>query len=245
MKNRIFRKTLGTIFSVVLLLYCSTVYAENIDPTDDGWQYAYGENVGWINFQPSFGPGVTVTDSAVTGYAWGENIGWINLSPADGGVVNDGNGNLSGYAYGENIGWINFAPTGGGVTIEADGTFDGWAWGENIGWIHFQNLTVPYKVQTAWTPAPCAMVNDLSARSKSGKVQLTWTHVGADSYNVYRKVEGGEFSLLANTTSDYSTYLDTDVTNGVTYYYVATSVCDGMESEASNEVGATPQSRIR
>ena len=143
---------LSAIFSVALLVFCTSVFAENIDPANDDSQYAWGENVGWINFQPSFGSGVTVADTEVTGYAWGENIGWINLTPTDGGVFNDGIGNLSGYAWGENIGWINFNPPNGGVTINADGNFDGRAWGENIGWIHFQNLTVPYKVKTAWVP---------------------------------------------------------------------------------------------
>jgi hypothetical protein len=99
--------------------------------------YAWGENVGWINFTPAAGPGVTVTTSAVTGFAWGENVGWINLSPSNGGVRNDGVGNLSGFAWGENIGWINFAPTGSGVHIEPGGRFVGLAWGENIGWINF------------------------------------------------------------------------------------------------------------
>ena len=152
MKNRLFRKTLGAIFSAVLLLYCSAVYAENIDPDNDGSQYAYGENVGWINFEPSQGLGVTVTDTEVTGYAWGENVGWFNLSPTEGGVVNDGNGNLSGYAWAENVGWINFAPAGAGVTIDpATGEFSGKAWGENIGWITFRSTgAVAFRVTTSW-----------------------------------------------------------------------------------------------
>ena len=114
--------------------------------------YAYGENIGWINFSPSQGPGVTVTDSAVAGYAWGENIGWINLAPTYGGVVNDGAGHLSGYAWAENVGWINFAPTGGGVTIDpATGVFSGDAWGENIGWINF--APTYGGVTTSWRPS--------------------------------------------------------------------------------------------
>ena len=67
MKNRLFRQTLTAIISVVLLLFCSAGLAENIDPDNDGSQYPWGENVGWINFEPSFGSGVTVTDSAVEG----------------------------------------------------------------------------------------------------------------------------------------------------------------------------------
>ena len=130
----------------------TVAYPGNIDPNDEGFQHARGENIGWINFKPSFGPGVTVTDSVVTGYAWAENGGWINLSPSHGGVINDGSGNLSGFAWSENFGWINFAPTGGGVTIDPlTGEFSGLAWGENIGWISFRSTgTVTYGVTTAW-----------------------------------------------------------------------------------------------
>ncbi|MBC8232092.1 hypothetical protein H8E77_21300 [bacterium] len=155
MKKKLFRPTLTAILAVVLLLLGSVGYVENIDPYDDNSQYAYGENVGWLNLEPGGdgGPGVEVGDSALTGYIWGENIGWINLSPTYGGVVNDGTGNLSGYAWGENVGWINFAPMGGGVTIDpATGEFSGYAWGENIGWINF--ALVQDRAKTAWIILP-------------------------------------------------------------------------------------------
>ena len=137
-----------TISLILLVFFFSTSgSAENIDPYDDDSQYAYGENVGWFNFQPSQGDGVQVSSSKLIGYVWQENIGWINLWPSTyGGIFNDGDGNLSGYAWGENVGWINFNPTHGGVSIDADGNFDGWAWGENIGWIHF-NTTESWNAQ--------------------------------------------------------------------------------------------------
>ena len=129
-----------TISVFTILIFISILSAENIDPYENNSQYAYGENVGWLNFEPAEGPGVHVAESELTGFVWAENIGWINLSPASyGGVLNDGAGNLSGYAWGENVGWINFAPTNGGVTIDSDGNFGGWAWGENIGWINFNS----------------------------------------------------------------------------------------------------------
>ena len=109
--------------------------AGNIDPNN---KYAWGENIGWINFQSAFGGGITVTDTNVHGYAWAENVGWINLNPTAGGVTVDVNGNLSGHAWGENVGWINFAPIEGGVRIDkTTGNFTGHAWGENVGWINF------------------------------------------------------------------------------------------------------------
>ncbi|HUT72287.1 MAG TPA: hypothetical protein VMW89_16575 [Desulfatiglandales bacterium] len=151
MKNRLFRHMVCAIFSISLLLFCSDVSAENIDPGNSNSQYAWGENVGWINLEPggNGGPGVEVGDNTLTGSMWGENVGWISLNPPEGGVSNNRYGTLSGYAWGENIGWINFSPTDGGVTINpATGAFSGYAWGENIGWISFAPSGVP--VITSW-----------------------------------------------------------------------------------------------
>jgi hypothetical protein len=46
---------------------------------DSTYKYAWGENIGWINFGTTQG-NVHITDSEMTGYAWGENIGWISLN---------------------------------------------------------------------------------------------------------------------------------------------------------------------
>jgi hypothetical protein len=174
--------------------------AENIDPDGDGSRYVYGENVGWLNFQPN-GPGeygAEVADSQVSGHVWAENIGWINLRPANnyGGVVNDGHGNLSGHAWGENVGWINFRPTHGGVTIDADGNFNGWAWGENIGWVHFRNDAIPYKVQTAWVgntaPTADAGINIAIASKDLNATVIHGTATDADGDPMdCRWLEGG------------------------------------------------------
>jgi len=134
----------------LVLLFIAFCPAGNIDPYGEDSKYAYGENVGWFNFNPSFGSGVLVYGGKLTGYVWQENIGWINLSPANpsyGGVTYNSNWELSGYAWGENVGWINFNPTVTGnpthygVKIDRDGNFSGYAWGENIGWIHFSSTS--------------------------------------------------------------------------------------------------------
>ncbi len=155
---------MNKILLFMLLTVSTCCYAENIDPYNDGSQYAYGENVGWLNFEPGIGDGVQVASDKLTGYVWAENIGWISLScentascgTVSYGVTNDGSGNLSGHAWAENVGWISFscANTSScgtvdyGVTIDANGTFAGWAYGENIGWIHLASTSpVPYKVQ--------------------------------------------------------------------------------------------------
>jgi hypothetical protein len=147
------------------------VFASNTDPDNDGSRYAWGENLGWLNFQSSFALGVTVDNSAMTGYVWGENIGWINLNPANGGVINDGAGILSGYAWGENVGWIDFAPTGGGVIIDPNtGIFSGYAWGENIGWISFDPTYC--EVKTYWRCEVLTLSSDLKLHIPKFTYQL-------------------------------------------------------------------------
>lgn len=132
-------------------------------------KYAWGENVGWNNFQPTYG-GVLVWSDCLEGYVWAENVGWINLgdgtpsgaidcgsgikytntSATDFGVNHDRvTGNLSGYAWAENVGWINFRPaSGGGAYLEKVDEvtlkFRGYAWGENVGWIHFDHTQISY-----------------------------------------------------------------------------------------------------
>ncbi|MEK7616122.1 MAG: hypothetical protein AAB420_02870 [Patescibacteria group bacterium] len=135
-----------------------------IDVTD---RYAWGENVGWLDFGSSQG-NVTVTDSGLTGYAWGENIGWVSLNCSNTSscdtvsysVVNDTSGDLDGYAWSENVGWINFTPgQGADPSINSSGEFIGYAWGENIGWINFNCsntsscATVDFKTKTSWRPS--------------------------------------------------------------------------------------------
>jgi len=162
------RKTFYALLTVsILFLSAHTARAENIDPDDIDQQFAWAENVGWLNFEPAFGSGVTVGHRSLTGYVWAENIGWISLSCentascdiVDYGVTNDLVGNLSGYAWGENVGWISFScenmascyTVDYGVSIDEDGQFYGYAWAENIGWINFDLLDEPnYTVVTSW-----------------------------------------------------------------------------------------------
>ncbi|MDZ4243872.1 MAG: carboxypeptidase-like regulatory domain-containing protein [Candidatus Doudnabacteria bacterium] len=125
--------------------FAKSAFASSTDGTIDlTYKYAWGENIGWVNFKCD-NCNVHVTDSALSGYALSETVGWINLED----VVNDGQGNLSGYAWGENVGYIKFNPATGGVIINSSGEFTGSALGENIGWIIFGG---DYKVKTDWRP---------------------------------------------------------------------------------------------
>ena len=94
---------------------------------------------------------------------------------------------------------------------------------------------------------PEQTIFDLEARAKDGKVQLIWTLVdSAECYNVYRKTSGSEYDKIVDChVTTYCTYLDLDVVNGTTYFYIVRSVTQGVESGDSNEASATPQERRR
>jgi fibronectin type 3 domain-containing protein len=65
-------------------------------------------------------------------------------------------------------------------------------------------------------------------------VDLTWTgSSGAVGYNIYRStVSAGPYSMINTTVDDTTAYIDSTVTPGQTYYYVATAV-----DSSSNESG--------
>jgi hypothetical protein len=79
----------------------------------------------------------------------------------------------------------------------------------------------------------------------SSDVSLSWVASptsGVTGYNVYRgTTSGGESSTPLNSTPINGTsYVDENVTAGITYYYVVTAVgSDGVQSASSNESEAT------
>jgi len=178
----------------------STLQAENIDPYGRSMQYAWGENVGWLNFEPDIpdpNAGAQVSREKLTGFIWAENIGWINLSPENyGGIFNDGMGNLSGYAWGENVGWINFDPNvpgdsnNYGVTIDNDGNFDGYAWGENIGWINFG--------LTEYSIVACKVTFEDLANFVDD-----WLDTGPGNLDEFGDVDFKDYSIFASYWLDY------------------------------------------
>ncbi|HUO75566.1 MAG TPA: carboxypeptidase-like regulatory domain-containing protein [Candidatus Paceibacterota bacterium] len=173
-------KTIRIIGVVVMMFVCAG-FASAVGTTG----YAWGENIGWLNWGTSQGAIDVPTSGALTGYVWGENIGWVSLNcsntsscgTVDYGVTNSG-GTLSGYGWGENVGWISFSCSNTsscgtvdyGVTIDGTtGDFSGFAWGENIGWVSLNCSntsscgTVDYKVSLSSvsptsTPPPGGVV---------------------------------------------------------------------------------------
>lgn len=84
---------------------------------------------------------------------------------------------------------------------------------------------------------------NLIAAADNSQVRLSWEAVtDTVSYNVKRSTNhGGPYVLIASGVTSTS-YVDSDVVNGTTYYYVVTAITeDGVESANSNEASAIPQ----
>ncbi len=65
----------------------------SVDPTQPGVAilrgYAYGANIGWINFEATGNPRLSLFTGTFSGYAYSANCGWINLNDSLGKVQTD------------------------------------------------------------------------------------------------------------------------------------------------------------
>jgi fibronectin type 3 domain-containing protein len=84
----------------------------------------------------------------------------------------------------------------------------------------------------------------VTATAGTGQVALSWTaSSGATSYNVYRSTTaGGEGTTAYTTGVTTTTYTDTGVTAGTTYYYKVAAVNSAGTSAQSTEVSGIPSS---
>jgi hypothetical protein len=87
--------------------------------------------------------------------------------------------------------------------------------------------------------APAAPTG-LTATPGNMQVSLSWrASSGATSYNVERgTTSGGPYTTVNSPTT--TSYVDTGLTNGTTYYYVVTAVNSVAQSAPSGQVSAVP-----
>jgi fibronectin type 3 domain-containing protein len=81
---------------------------------------------------------------------------------------------------------------------------------------------------------------DLEATAGNQQIVLNWTaSIGAVSYKVFRsQTPGGPYSKITKVTE--TTFTDTGLKNGTTYYYVVTAYNGSENSAYSDEVNAAP-----
>ncbi len=95
---------------------------------------------------------------------------------------------------------------------------------------------------SATTPTAVAPATPtgLSANAGNAQASLTWSaSSGATSYNVKRSTNnGGPYTQVSSPTS--TSYTDSSLTNGTTYYYVVSAVNSTGESANSAQASVTP-----
>jgi fibronectin type 3 domain-containing protein len=92
-------------------------------------------------------------------------------------------------------------------------------------------------------PPPQVAPANLAATAGDGQVALNWgATAGATGYNVKRATVGGGPYPTVATVVTATNYLDPDVLNGTTYYYVVSAVNASGESGVSAQVSAHPVS---
>lgn len=91
-----------------------------------------------------------------------------------------------------------------------------------------------------FTPPAIPALSNITATTGDSEVALSWDAVtGTTGYNVKRStIAGGPYDKSVPVLG--TSYVDTTVTNGTTYYYVVTAVTADGESGNSNEASATP-----
>jgi hypothetical protein len=86
---------------------------------------------------------------------------------------------------------------------------------------------------------PPSAPTGLTATPSDKQVALAWTvSAGASSYNVKRSTTSGAEKTISSGTG--ASYIDMNVTDGTTYYYVVSAVNSYGESGNSSEKSATP-----
>ena len=97
---------------------------------------------------------------------------------------------------------------------------------------------------TKGTPTPPAAPTNLKGKAARRKVTLTWVQspsAGVTQNKIYRgTAAAGPFASVA-TIGATTSYSDTNLASGVTYYYHVTAVNGSGESGFSNQASATPK----
>lgn len=155
-------------FLGLLLLAAAHVSARAGTTIDAANHFAYGANLGWLDWRGDISNGIIIGEYVCSGHIYSANVGWINLgsgapingiqyqnlSANDFGVNLNSLGNLRGYAWGANIGWIAFENSGAPKVDLFTGKLSGSVWSANCGWISLSNSVAFVQTDTIQKGAP-------------------------------------------------------------------------------------------
>ena len=178
---------------------------------------AYGNSISYLNI-----PGLTIGKSY--------RLQLISPNPAACSVTLEG---------GSTVNWAGTVPSLLTLTWIAADTTANVALTRTAGEITFNG----YALHDITTTAPAAPSN-LAAIPSNAQIGLTWTASnGATGYKVKRSTTSGAGYVQIGIPTGTS-YTDSTLVNGTTYYYVVTATNSTGESPNSSLVGATPTAAL-
>ena len=239
-----------------------TVQAENYDTGGQGVAYNVTSINGTANSYRSDGVDLEATTDTGGGYdlGWTSSGQWfkytVNVSTAGTYSIacRVASGSGGGTFHIQNAGGTNLS---GAITVPVTGGWQTWTTvnatvtlpaGQQVltVWQDSANFNINYLTfslnGSSAPPAPTG----LTATSGNATVSLTWSpSSGATSYNAYRgTTAGGDSSTAIATGLTGTSYTNTGLTNGTTYYYKVAAVNSTGTSGQSNEASATPTASL-
>ncbi len=154
----------------------------------------------------------------------------------------DNNGNLGTWGYDTPMNlarqWMGVCENNG-VLYSVGGVDPNWSVVNST-----EYLVVSLSTSTTIENEAPAAPTGLGATAGNMQIVLSWD-ANSDSdlagYNLYRRQNAGDYAKINSSLLTQTSYTDSGLTNGETYYYVVKAVdSEGLESEASNEVHAIP-----
>ena len=240
-----------------------TVYADSYDIGGQGVAFNTTSSNGSDNSWRTTGDGIDLEPNSDT-TSNGADLGWTSagqwfrytVNVAQAGTytiaVRVSSGASGGTFHIQNAAGVNLTGT---ITVPGTGGWQTWTTVETSATLSagVQTLTISqdtggwninYLTFTNGISNPIPVAPTLTATAGTSQVSLSWTaSSGAASYNVYRGTgTGGEGTTALATVPTGTTYTDTGVTAGTTYYYEVTAVNSAGSSPRSNEQSATPTS---
>jgi len=129
-----------------------------------------------------------------------------------------------------------------GLTQGLDGNLYGTTYGGGVGSVSTTPQGTVYELSLGLPPLIPAAPTGVTATSGAGQITLSWVPApGAQSYYIYRgTARGGESGIPIASAVTSTTFVDTQVQGGVTYYYKIRSKSARGASSYSIEASATP-----
>ncbi len=206
----------------------NTIFSSSNSPAPQGVQVAFIQRTGTMSQSLSgFVPGATytVTFSAA-------ERGTTNVAGQTWNVTLNGT-TIASYAPGQAAtAYTNYTAAFTATAATNTLAFVGTDTGSGDNTVFIDNVVI--------TASPPAVPSGLTAAAGTGQVVLSWTAVtSATSYTVQRSTtSGGPYSTVASGVTG-TTYTDSSVSNGMSYYYVVSAVNANGQSTDSAEAHAT------